>query len=85
LVHVAWLVQQLPSQAMAGLALSDLQQVLQPVVIISAAAKTATRVIIDFMLFLFGCSWTFLNTVLSIAPTAAIGKFSMAVQFTIVT
>jgi hypothetical protein len=74
-VQVTWSLQQLPSQAMAGLALSALQQVLQPVVIRIPAAKTAARIIIDFILFNFGCSWICLNAVLPIAPAAAIGKF----------
>ena len=58
LAQVVASLQQLPSQAMAGLALAFLQQVEQPVVIRIPAAKTAARIIIDFILFLFGCLWT---------------------------
>jgi hypothetical protein len=61
LVQVAESLQQLPSQAMAVLAPapSFLQQVEQPVVIRSPAAKTAANIIIDFILFIFGRSWIF--------------------------
>jgi hypothetical protein len=60
LAHVAASLQQPPSQAMAGLALSFLQQVEQPLVIINPAAKTAARIIIDFIIFNFvGCGLVF--------------------------
>jgi len=64
LAQVALSLQQLPSQAMAGLAqaLSLWQQVEQPVVIRIPAAKTAARIIIDFI-FVGLLLWLgFLNT-----------------------